>query len=126
MLLRVSAENSCSLLVGVTSDEYVAKNKKHPVEPFDERVKTVLEYLRGVDKSLEVQVVRIGDAFGPSVEDAEADCIFVSEETLYGAYLVNLLRKIRGLRPLRVYCIETLTFHGVRLSSSLLWSMRKN
>ncbi|MGB9709818.1 MAG: pantetheine-phosphate adenylyltransferase [Infirmifilum sp.] len=126
LLLRTATVLSCSLLVGVTSDEYVSRHKRHPVEPFDERVRAVLGFLKEVDPSVEVSIYRLDDAFGPSVEDEGADCIFVSEETFRGAFLVNLLRRIKGLEPLKVYSVEMLTVGGLRLSSSLLWSRRVN
>lgn len=124
LLLRTAAEYSCSLLVGVTSDAYASVHKTHPVEPFSARVEAVLGFLNEVDPKLGVSVVEISDAYGPSVEDSEADCIFVSEETIYGAFLVNLARRIRGLSPLRIYSVEILTAGGVRLSSTLLWRLK--
>jgi len=123
LLLGFAAERSGSLLVGVTADE-LARSKGHPVEPFRERADAVLRYLSEVSPGLGVEVVEIHDVYGPAVDDGEADCIFVSEETLHGAFLINILRRIKGLPPLRIYAVEILTVGGVRLSSTLLWKTK--
>ncbi len=119
-LLSTAARLSESLLVGITSDKF-ASHKRHPVEPFTERASAVLNYLMEYDPGLKVEIVEIGDVYGPAVDDSSADCIFVSEETIHGAFLINILRRIKGLPPLRVYAVEILTVNGVKLSSTILW-----
>lgn len=124
LLLAFAAKHSEKLLVGVTSDSYVASRKSHPVEPFSERARAVVAFLEEAAPDVKVHVVEIDDPYGPSVDDEEADCIFVSEETFYGAFLINVLRRIKGLPPLRVFSVELLTVGGVKLSSTLLWKKR--
>lgn len=121
-LLSYAALHSERLLVGVTSDEYAKSRKTHPVEPFELRALSVLLYVLTVEPGITVEVVPIDDAFGPAATDPDLDCIFVSEETLAGALAVNFVRKLRGLRPLKVYSVEIiLNEAGVKLSSTLLW-----
>ncbi|QOJ78132.1 pantetheine-phosphate adenylyltransferase [Infirmifilum lucidum] len=122
-LLSSAARLSETLLVGITSDKF-ASRKRHPVEPFTERASAVLNYLTKYDPELKVEIVEIGDVYGSAVDDALADCIFISEETVYGAFLINTLRRIKGLPPLRVYAVEILTVDGVKLSSTILWQRR--
>jgi len=124
-LLKVAAEKSCTLLVGVSSDEYASARKTHPLEPYELRALSVLLYLLTVDPSLEVEIRPLDDAYGPAYLDSELDCIFVSEETVPGAVAINILRKLRGLAPLRIYAVELVTDErGRRLSSTALWSKR--
>jgi cytidyltransferase-like protein len=122
-LLRVAAEKSKALLVGVSSDEYASARKAHPLEPYELRALSVLLYLLMVDPDLEVEIHPLDDAFGPAYLDGELECIFVSEETVPGAVAINILRRLRGLAPLRIYSVELITDEkGVRLSSTALWS----
>ncbi|MCI4409593.1 MAG: pantetheine-phosphate adenylyltransferase [Thermofilum sp.] len=121
-LLRYAASKSEKLIVGVTSDEYIRKNQKnHPVEPYELRALSVILFLMHVDPSLNILVVPIDDEYGPALTEVEADCIFVSEETFSGAVKVNLARKERGLKPLKVYSVELIGQEGEKLSSTTLW-----
>lgn len=122
LLLSFAASKSEKVLVGVTSDEYLEKFRKpHPVEPYELRALTIFLFLKQQDPSLSVSIVPINDEYGPAISDAESDCIFVSEETLPGALKINLLRRLKGLTPLKVYSIEVLSYGGTKLSSTLLW-----
>ncbi|MEM0494631.1 MAG: pantetheine-phosphate adenylyltransferase [Thermofilum sp.] len=122
LLLSYAALNSERLLIGVTSDEYAQSRKTHPVEPFELRALSVLLYVLTVNPEVVVEVVPIDDAYGPAVVDPELDCIFVSEETLAGALAVNLVRRLRGLKPLKIHSVEVILHEGgVKLSSTLLW-----
>jgi len=121
-LLRAAAEKSRALLVGVSSDEYASARKAHPLEPYELRALSVLLYLLTVDPDLEVEIHPLDDAFGPAYLDSELDCIFVSEETVPGAIAINILRRLLGLAPLRIYSVELVTDEkGRRLSSTALW-----
>ncbi|ABL77819.1 phosphopantetheine adenylyltransferase [Thermofilum pendens] len=121
-LLRFALLCSQELLVGVTSDEYVKeRGKSHPVEPYEVRALSVLTFLKTVDPSRPVAIVPIDDEYGPATSDPCADCIFVSEETFPGAVKVNMLRRLRGLPPLKIFAVELVTVEGVRLSSTYLW-----
>lgn len=121
-LLSHAALHSEKILIGVTSDEYARSRKTHPVEPFEQRALSVLLYIFTVNPRIAVEVIPIDDAYGPAVSDPELDCIFVSEETLPGAFAINIVRRLRGLTPLKIYSVDTvLDEKGVRLSSTLLW-----
>ncbi len=120
-LLSYAFYNSRKLLVGVTSDEFVKSHKKdHPIEPYEVRALAVLLFLKSLG-SKEVEIVPIDDIYGPTLWDREIDCIFVSEETFPGAFMINIARKAKGLHPLKIYVSEIVSREGEKISSTMLW-----
>lgn len=120
-LLNYAFINSERLVVGVTSDDFVHSFKKsHPVEPYELRALAVLMFLLSLGNK-DVEIVPIDDIYGPAISDPDIDCIFVSEETLYGGFLVNIARKARGLKPLKIFAVDLLSLEKERLSSTMLW-----
>ena len=53
-----------------------------------------------------MEIVKITDAFGPSVTDPDLDCIIVSQETKRGGDKVNEVRVEKGLDALHVHVIS--------------------
>lgn len=121
-LLRYAWSLSGRLTVGVTTDEFAAMlGKSHPVEPYEVRALEVLLFLLSLGNK-PVHVVPLNDPYGPAVDEKEIDCIFVSEETFKGAYDINLLRRVRGYSPLRIYAVEMKNIGSKKISSTLLWA----
>lgn len=65
---------------------------KELIEPYNRRVQKLREFLNDVNPSLQYDIVPLSDPFGPSVSDAELQCIVVSEETKRGGEAVNRKR----------------------------------
>lgn len=65
---------------------------KELIEPYALRVQRLREFLQDVKPSLQVEIVPLADPFGPSVVDAQLQCIVVSEETRKGGEAVNKKR----------------------------------
>lgn len=65
---------------------------KELIEPYSRRVQKLQEFLNDVKPSLQYEIVPLSDPFGPSVSDAELECIVVSEETRRGGEAVNRKR----------------------------------
>lgn len=91
-------------LIGVC-DQELLKNKvlKELIEPYSRRVQKLREFLNDVKPSLQYDIVPLSDPFGPSVSDAELQCIVVSEETRRGGEAVNRKRAENGLPELVLY-----------------------
>ncbi len=113
------------IVVGITSDEYIRHlSKPHPVEPYDFRALAVLLYiLPHMNEDQVVEIVPLDDIYGPALDDPSADCIVVSEETLLSAVKINIGRRIKGLKPLKIICVETISIAGERISSTLIWRL---
>lgn len=65
---------------------------KELIEPYGARVQKLCEFLNDVKPALQYEIVPLSDPFGPSVSDAELQCIVVSEETRRGGEAVNKKR----------------------------------
>ncbi|XP_075701601.1 bifunctional coenzyme A synthase [Rhinoderma darwinii] len=98
------------LLIGV-ADKELLDNKvlKELIEPYEERVDKLSEFLVDVKPFLGYDIVPISDPYGPSITDPELKCIVVSEETQRGGLSVNKRRLENGLDELTIHEIQLVT-----------------
>lgn len=123
-LLKHALQIGESVVVGITSDEFVTKlGKRHPVEPYEVRALRVLRYcLRKARPGQRVTVVPLDDPEGPAASDPSIEAIVASEETAARALEISLKRAERGLKPLAVEVVEPILWSdGTPLSSTKLW-----
>jgi pantetheine-phosphate adenylyltransferase len=100
--LRVALKRSGKLLICITSDEYAAVTKVHPVEPYCVRWQRVRAFVDGSGYADRAELVRINDAHGPAAEDAGLEALFVTSENRCRGEEINEVRRKRGLRPLEL------------------------
>lgn len=95
------------LIVGVT-DISMLKNKVlwELIEPVEQRISDVTEFLLDVDPSLHYEIVPITDPYGPTITDPDINCIVVSAETRKGGEKVNSERKKKGMSELSMYVVD--------------------
>ncbi|DBA03707.1 TPA: hypothetical protein N0F65_004124 [Lagenidium giganteum] len=93
------------LLIGVTSDVMLRKKQNgHLIESIEQRKRKVHAFVSFLNPRLEVEVVTIDDAYGPTITLEERAALVVSTETLAGASKINSIRHERGLVPMEIYC----------------------
>ena len=78
------------LVVGVTDDGEMTARKQHRprLETFAQRSGQVVEFLRQFSPAVAaptVEIAKLSDPFGPTVQDASIEALVVSPETLPGA-----------------------------------------
>lgn len=76
------------------------------IEPYDQRVQKLQDFLNDVKPSLKYEIVPLSDPFGPSISDPELQCIVVSEETRKGGEAVNR-KRVENVRTLVVFWCST-------------------
>ncbi|RGP60684.1 phosphopantetheine adenylyltransferase [Fusarium longipes] len=127
------SEKTCTLIVGISSDELLAKKKyAEELQPWTERTQAVLSFLSTLleydtiatspatqstpdetiatlrDGRVKVRCIVLRDPFGPPVREEDADAIVVSAETRSGGKAINDRRTEKGWKPLEVFEIDVL------------------
>lgn len=107
--LRFALGVSNSLIIGITSDNFVkrkaqsAKRKTEPFESYTKRKGSVGNFLREERVADRTQIVKIDNVFGPTLDrNIKIDGIVVVKKTLKGAETVNKKRTELGLIPLEI------------------------
>lgn len=104
--LRTALEGSSWLLIGIMSDEYARNSKGHPVEPYRVRAKNVRRFVKQMGCADRVEIVKIDDPYGPTIDDGELEVLFVTSENRSRGGEINALRRKRGLHPLRILGVK--------------------
>ena len=85
------------------------------IEPTDKRIAILREFLLDTKPRLEYNIVGIVDPFGPSIVEADMECIVVSQETKKGGLAVNRRRKEK-VKPPFLWCGQSVSCpHGIFL-----------
>jgi len=66
------------------------------VEPLDERMRSIEDFLHDIDPSLQYDIVPISDPFGPTKEDPtfEASGIFIDFFLFFSVLFLTILRSV--------------------------------
>ncbi|XP_063315010.1 bifunctional coenzyme A synthase [Pelobates fuscus] len=95
------------LLIGVADKELLDdKVLKELIQPYEQRLENLSQFLVDVKPSLLYDIVPISDPYGPSITDPKLKCIVVSEETRRGGLSVNKRRLENGLWELAIHEIQ--------------------
>ncbi|KIL85770.1 hypothetical protein FAVG1_10739 [Fusarium avenaceum] len=130
---RKDSDKTCTLVVGISSDELLAKKKfAEELQSWDDRAKAVLSFLSTLleydttttspptqstpnetiatlrDGKVKVRCIVLRDPFGPPIHEEDADVIVVSGETRGGGKAINDRRAEKGWKPLEVFEIDVL------------------
>ncbi|KAI9284333.1 hypothetical protein BC943DRAFT_294039 [Umbelopsis sp. AD052] len=101
---------SKKLYCGITDDVMLAKKKhKELIASTEDRIQNVKEILRIIRKDIELCVVPITDAFGPTITEEKIEALVVSAETMTGGNAVNTERAKLGWAPVELRVIDVIS-----------------
>jgi len=110
-----------TVLIGLTSDKFVARNKKKKnILPYIKRQKYLKEFLQNKGFLKRAKIIPIDDPFGPAIRDESINALIVTEDTLSGAEEINRIRSKSGLFPVHVISIPVIKIADVKISSSFI------
>lgn len=121
------------LIVGVMSDSLLSsKSHAELVEPLATRVSAVEAFLLrhgarrkgGEGSGVEMNVLEIHDAYGPTAWDEDIDALVISKETTSGGDAVNRVRREKGLKELAIFSADVISSTLVEDEISLASSVR--
>ncbi|KAL4716682.1 hypothetical protein ACJJTC_004801 [Scirpophaga incertulas] len=93
--------------VGVTDVNMIQSKKLFElIEPVEQRMEAVLDFLMDINPDLEYNVFPLQDLYGPTKDDPKLQLIVVSEETKRGAIKINEKRRENGLPPMDTHIIS--------------------
>jgi cytidyltransferase-like protein len=118
-LLKRAFDTGEAVFIGLTSDEFAAREGKKIDEPFEQRKRNLENYLRASFPNRTYEISELKDRFGPAIFTNKIDAIAVSEETLSAVDAANKKRRVLGLSDLKVEIVPmTLAEDGSKISST--------
>ena len=101
-LLAKSFEVGDVVVIGVTSDEFVARVGKAPDLSYEQRVEALEARLRADFPGRRYVIAKLDDFFGPGIASPEVEALVASPETASRVALANELRAKKGFPPLKL------------------------
>lgn len=118
-LLARSFEVGDEVVIGVTSDSFVAAHGKKPDSIYEERVRVLREHIDSRFPKRRYEIARLDDYFGPGIASPDVQAIVVTRETAARVPIANRLRSEKGFAPLEVVVVDfVLAEDGKPISST--------
>lgn len=118
-LLARAFETSERVVIGLTSDKYVADEGKKIHHEFDERKKHLVKYLEAHYPGRKYDITKLEARFGKGIFTEGIDAIVVSTETFPAVESANKKRLQAGLQEMKVEVVPMIPAHdGVKISST--------
>ena len=107
------------VIIGVTSDEFVLKKGKNPINGYDRRLENLTSIISKEFPGAVFTVSKLDDDFGPAVLEPAVDVLVVSDETGSQGAKLNEQRAKKGVPPVDVIIVPMLLAKdGTRISTS--------
>lgn len=106
-LLSKAFEMGEKVVIGLSSDEFVAKmGKPHVTANFAERFRELECFLEKSDLCSRAEIVPLNDPYGLSISGKGFDALVVSQETTKNGDIINKMRLDAGLPALNIIVVN--------------------
>jgi len=106
-LLDKAFEMGEKVVIGLSSDEFVAKmDKPHLTASYSSRLRELQNYLKENGLNERAEIVSLKDPVGLTISSKGLGALVVSEETASTASKINQIRNQAGLPPLQIVTVE--------------------
>jgi pantetheine-phosphate adenylyltransferase len=105
-LLSKAFEIGEKVVIGLTSDEFVAKIcKTHKTASYDQRQKELTAFLASKGWVERAEIVPLNDPYGLTISGKALEALVVSQETEKTGQAINVVRQKSGLAPLAIVVV---------------------
>ena len=119
ILLQKAISISEKIIIGLTSDSFIAKTDKKIINNFEQRSKNLVKIMHEKFPNCSFEIAKLDDDFGPAVIEGDVDALVVSDETSKKGDILNALRKERNLKPVEIVIVPMkMASDGNRISST--------
>ena len=107
-LLSVAFDKGKHVIIGLTSDDFVKKFKRtsNIKNNYETRYYNLERKILETFGSINYNIIKLEDEFGPVISSSDIEAIVVSEETLVKVKDINKIRINNHLAPLSVIVVE--------------------
>ncbi len=117
LLLKTACENSESVILGLTSDQFAQRFRINAVSPYEKREADLVAFVSNLQTPFDI--VKIDDSYGVATLAEDIDSLVVSEETLLRGQEINTIRFKKGKPKLTIIVVPlVLGPDGIPLSST--------
>jgi pantetheine-phosphate adenylyltransferase len=107
VLLSAAFEIGERVVIGLSSDELVAKlGKPHITASYEERKQELEKWLQKQGWATRWEITPLLDAYGSSIRDSDIQALVVSQETRPNGEKINERRKSASLKPFEIIMIN--------------------
>ena len=105
-LLKKSFEVGDEVVIGLTSDEFVARVGKKPDYDYQRRERELRSYIEEHFPGRKYVIAKLYDYFGPGIAEADVQALVASPETAARLAIANKLRAEKGFPPLSLVTVD--------------------
>ena len=119
ILIEKAISISEKIIIGLTSDSFIAKNGKTITNNFEQRFENLEKTIHKKFPDCSFEIVKLNDDFGPAVIEGNVDALVVSDETSKKGEILNALRREQNLMPVEIVIVPMkMASDGNRISST--------
>lgn len=118
-LLSKAFSISSKVIIGLTSDNLAKKKGKKTLNNYEKRFESLTNIIHTNFPHGLFQISKLDDDFGPAVLEKNVEALIVSDETCNQGSILNQLRMVKNLPPVKVIIVPMiLAQDGHRISTT--------